>query len=90
MESSSIFLAGGRIFPEYLRQDLLFGILYFAFRIVYHLFLLWHIYSVPEPHVIIWPIVSAVFGLHLFWFWQFVAGLSRRLRKQREGQKKGA
>lgn len=89
MESSSIFLAGGRIFPKYLRQDILFGILYLAFRIIYHLYLLWHIYSVQDPHVIIWPVVTAIFVLHAFWFWQFVTGLQRRLGKQKGAGKDG-
>jgi hypothetical protein len=42
MESSSILLAGGRLFP-FLRRDLLFGVLFFAFRIVYHAYLLWKV-----------------------------------------------
>lgn len=40
MESSSILLSGGRLFPL-LRRDILFGILFFAFRIVYHAWMLW-------------------------------------------------
>ncbi len=51
MESSSILLSGGRLFPV-LRRDLLFGLLFFAFRLVYHAFLLWKVRpSVPSfPH----------------------------------------
>lgn len=47
MESSSILLSGGRLFP-FLRQDLLFGLLFFAFRIVYHTFMLWKVRPRPR------------------------------------------
>lgn len=42
MESSSILLSGGRLFPL-LRQDMLFGVSFFAFRVVYHAWMLWKV-----------------------------------------------
>ena len=53
MESSSILLSGGRLFP-FLRRDYLFGLLFFAFRIVYHFFLV-RLASLPPTHLSIPP-----------------------------------
>jgi hypothetical protein len=86
MESSSIFLAGGRLF-KVLRQDLLFGLLFLAFRIVYHGYLLWEIYMVQNPRVIIWPPVLGVWVLHWYWFYAWIQGQRRRMRREREGKK---
>jgi hypothetical protein len=77
MELSSILLSGGRFFPL-LRRDLLFGALFFVFRIVYHGYLLWEIYCIPNPRVVIWPPVLGVFFLHWYWFYGWVRSLQRR------------
>lgn len=85
MESSSIFLSGGRLFPA-LRQDLLFGLLFFAFRVVYHAWMLYKIYTIPNPRVIMWPPVLGVLVLHLYWFYGWIQSEQRRRKKRAAGE----
>lgn len=84
MESSSIFLSGGRLFPC-LRQDWVFGLLFFTFRIVYHFYLLWKLIGIPAPRVVMWPPVAGVWVLHIYWLWGWVEGMRRKWRRRKEG-----
>ena len=77
MESSSILLSGGSIFKS-LRNDMAFGFLFFLFRILYHGFLLYKIYTIPNPRVIIWPPVLGVWVLHWYWFSGWIKQQNKR------------
>ena len=80
MESSSILLSGGRLWRP-LRHDLLFGTLFFVFRIIYHGYLLWELYVVPNPRVIMWPPVFGVWILHWYWFRGWLKQQERHRRR---------
>ena len=84
MESSSIFLSGGRLF-SCLRQDWVFGLFLFMFRIVYHALLLWKLIEIPTPRVVMWPPVADVWVLHVNWLWGWVEGMRRKMRRSKEG-----
>ena len=77
MELPSIILSGRRLFPKYLRQDLLFGVLFFSTRIVYHGYLLYRIGS-ERTKVNIFPTIFAIWILHWYWFSQWCKNLLKR------------
>ena len=77
MEISSIILAGRRLFPNYLRQDMLFGFLFFATRIVFHGYLLYRIGS-ENVKVNIFPTILAIWALHWYWFSQWCSNKLKR------------
>lgn len=85
MESSSIFLSGGRLFPR-LRSDWAFGCLFLLFRVVYHLYLLLKLYSLPAPRGALWPPVAGVWVLHLYWFRGWMQGMRRRAQQSKTGE----
>lgn len=82
MEISSIFLSIGHIWPSY-RADFLFGITFFAGRIVYH-FILWcRLYVTREESpFFVWPFALLPFFVHLQWFYKWCLSMLRKRRKQ--------
>merc|ERR1712146_640249 len=76
-EISSIILAGRRLFPNYLRQDMLFGFLFFATRIMFHGYLLYRIGS-ENVKVNIFPTILAIWALHCYWFSQWCSNKLKR------------
>ena len=77
MELPSIILAGRRLFPKYLGHDILFGVLFFLTRIVFHGYLLYRIGS-EKVKVNIFPTILAIWVLHWYWFSQWCKKKLRR------------
>ena len=78
MESSSIFLSGeglhrAGVLPfRWIHNDMIFGILFFTFRIVYHFQLLWDVFWIPNPRVIVYHWLFATFCLHGYWGYKWI------------------
>lgn len=65
-ELPTLILAIGTIFPQY-RQDFAFGITFFITRIVFHSYLLFYMFRLDPPVIIIICYVNPLL-LHLHWF----------------------
>jgi predicted permease len=76
MEPPTFLLALGSLFPS-LRNDLLFGILFFITRIAYNIYFILTLYNVA-PEGLIWRICSATLCLHLFWFYKWSIGYMKK------------
>ena len=79
LEVPTVVLATGRVFPG-LRQDLLFGISFLIFRIVYHSFLLYRWYHMVSPPTRLWPYPAFILLLHFYWFHGWVKGQLKRTK----------
>mmetsp|Transcript_35451 Transcript_35451/g.79998 ORF Transcript_35451/g.79998 Transcript_35451/m.79998 type:complete len:200 (+) Transcript_35451:335-934(+) len=79
LEFPTVIIATGRVFPK-LRQDLMFGFLFFLTRVVYHSFLLWRWYWMESPPTRMWPYPAFILCLHLYWFSLWSSGQIKRFR----------
>jgi hypothetical protein len=82
VEFSTVFLAIGHIWPKY-RQDLAFGVSFFACRVLYHgllvAFLLVHRKFIP--HIIFTIGASMSWLTHIDWFYKWYKSYTRKERK---------
>lgn len=76
LEVPVIVLALGHVMPV-ARQDLLFGLLFFTFRVAYHAYLLYHWYF--DMRLKLWPVILATLALHLHWFSKWIKGQRKRM-----------
>jgi hypothetical protein len=87
MEAPTCFLAASIIFPA-LRHDILFSILFFSTRIVFHM-LLFTLYLMPTArHAAVggsfWPagLFALAFPMHVVWFSGCINGFIKRARNR--------
>lgn len=76
MEWPTLLLALGSLWPG-LRNDLLFGILFFLTRIAYNVYYIVSLYRVA-PEGLIWKICTATLCLHLFWFYKWTISYMKK------------
>lgn len=79
MEFPTWILAVGSIYPER-RSDLLFGVCFFATRILYHAMLLQRLLRIRDAPVPVWIPASLAFALHCYWFALWYARRHGRIR----------
>lgn len=77
-EIPTLVMAIGSLFPA-LRSDWLFGITFFIFRIVYHTWYTYRMFS-SDYESAYWRVALAVFMLHLFWMAQWCKGMIKRTK----------
>jgi hypothetical protein len=77
-EVPTLILALGSVFPG-LRSDALFGATFFAFRIVYHVFMFAYCaLASSAPAWAVWASGSPTLVFHLMWFYRWAIGQLRR------------
>ena len=83
LEIPTFLLALGHCFPAQ-RRDLLYGLLFFAFRVVFHsyLFLCWYTIENP-PFKGLWIATLSTLGLHCHWFAKWCRNYVGDYRKRR-------
>lgn len=69
----------GSISPN-LRSDYLFGMTFFAFRIVFHVYYNYQFYM-NDYESIYWKFIFVVFLLHSYWIYCWILGMKRRSLK---------
>lgn len=80
LEIPTAILARGHCFPS-LRADLLYGVVFFAVRVCFHLFLLLKWYPMADPPIVLWPCTAATLVLHVMWFVKWCKSYARGLSK---------
>ncbi|KAI9287008.1 hypothetical protein BC943DRAFT_336100 [Umbelopsis sp. AD052] len=85
LEMPTLIMALGSLRSRF-RSDYLFAATFFAFRLVFHAFM---IKTLKQNHQIrsLWIVAASIFPLHLFWFYGFI---QQQMRKYRAFMKKRA
>lgn len=82
MEIPTFILGLGSLFPKF-RSDLGFGISFFCTRVVILMAYLKGLIDDrhKDPKILLWPFISMILCLHLFWFYEWVVGYRKRSKK---------
>jgi hypothetical protein len=80
VEVPTFIKALGTIFPN-LRSDIMFGITFFAFRIVFHAYYSYQLIMNDYQHVY-WKISCLVLLIHSYWMYLWILGMKRRILKK--------
>lgn len=80
-EIPTFIKALGSLFPN-LRSDNVFGISFFAFRILFHIHYLYQLY-INAYEYFYWKFVLFVFFLHAYWMYCWILGMNRRNLKNK-------
>ncbi|KAI9201832.1 uncharacterized protein BJ171DRAFT_196330 [Polychytrium aggregatum] len=87
MELPTVLLALGHLHKPF-RNDVLFGLVFFATRILYHTYLIWHV-KVHLPEGYYYHVLgAAVLPVHVFWFYKFILQQARRLSAKKQDEVK--
>eukprot|EP00043_Microstomoeca_roanoka_P022074 m.255991 g.255991 ORF g.255991 m.255991 type:complete len:251 (-) comp20679_c0_seq1:207-959(-) len=91
-EIPTLLLALGSIFPQ-LRNDLLFGLLFFVTRILFHIYYSAHLiasYRVHDHPAVLWTAITCMIAIamHLYWFFGWSRNLYKYLGKADKSKKK--
>jgi hypothetical protein len=78
MELPTVFLSIGYIIPS-LRSELLFGMVFFITRILFHLFFAYQLYKVWSDRMGLVICSLLTFPLHVYWFGKWVQRQRNRL-----------
>lgn len=89
IEVPTFILARGHLFPSQ-RADLLFGLTFFLFRIVYFAVYATALFVHRDPPVGIRWAAPLIMVLHLHWFYRWCLGMMKRAKKSSEGASKAA
>lgn len=79
-ELPTLILAVGNLVPI-LRSDMLFGISFFAIRLVYHVWLCFQ-FMLCYWESAYWKICTSVTVLHVFWMYKWTVSMVRRTRRK--------
>ena len=81
LEIPTFILSIGHIWPKY-RQDILFGVIFFLTRVLFHGFMLRILYDTryisPLP---VWHLASISWLIHVFWFGKWCISYNKKFRK---------
>ena len=82
-EVPTFILALGTVFPSW-RSDLWFGVTFFAFRIVYHIFMFAYclVVATSVPAWAVWASGTLPLLFHFVWFFKWGVGQLKRARKE--------
>lgn len=72
VEIPTVLLNVGVVFPN-LRTDLLYGVVFFFFRIIYHVIFLARVYPLDESGVS-WKLIVVPLPAHVMWFYKWLQG----------------
>lgn len=87
LELPTFVLALGRLFKE-LRNDGVFGGMFFSTRIVYHAWMIWRFWEGYSVEGQWWLVVAGVYPLHWYWFKGWVRQ-QRDLKKKKKAKSAG-
>lgn len=76
VEIPTVLLNLGVVFPN-MRTDLLYGIIFFIFRVVYHIIFTFRVAQIDESGFA-WKLILVPFPAHILWFYKWLRGYMKK------------